>query len=102
VVLDYLNTHTASAFYEHFQAHKAAELAARFEFVYTLKCASWLNMIELEFAALARQCLNRRIALINTLTEEVMCYFKERMEKKITLNWQFDCGQAHDKLNRHY
>ena len=52
VVLDNLNTHSKSAFYEQFNAEVTAELSARFEFVFAPKSASWLNMIEIEFSAL--------------------------------------------------
>ncbi|MGH1339881.1 MAG: IS630 family transposase, partial [Aureispira sp.] len=61
VVLDNLNTHNFGSFYEHMTAEQASALAQRFEFVFTPKSASWLNMIEIEFSALSRQCLNRRI-----------------------------------------
>lgn len=102
VVLDNLNTHTPNAFYEILDAKTAENLANRFTFVYTPKCASWLNMIEIEFSALSRQCLNRRISSINELSKEVMHYFKERMDKKIIINWQFSVETAREKLNRHY
>ena len=59
-------------------------------------------MIEIEFSALSRQCLNRRISSINELTKEVMHYFNERMDKKITINWQFSVEAARLKLNSHY
>ena len=55
---DNLNTHNAGSFYENLPAEEAFELAQRFEFHYTPKSASWLNMIECEFSAVARQCLN--------------------------------------------
>lgn len=61
LVQDNLNTHSPNAFYEQLPAVEAAALAARFTFYYTPECASWLNIIELEFSALSRQCLNRRI-----------------------------------------
>lgn len=102
VVLDNLNTHTPNAFYEVLDAESAEKLANRFEFIYTPKSASWLNMIEIEFSALSRQCLNRRISSINELTKEVMHYFNERMDKKITINWQFSVEAARLKLNSHY
>jgi transposase len=102
VVLDNLNTHSLNSFYEVFDAEKAQQLAQKFDFVYTPKSASWLNMIEIEFSALSRQCLNRRIPSINQLTKEVMHYFKERMDKKVTINWQFSCETARNKLNKHY
>jgi hypothetical protein len=62
-----LKTHDASAFYENLLADAALALAERFEFYYTPKSASWLNMIEIEFSALSRQCLNRRIPTIEKL-----------------------------------
>lgn len=102
VVLDNLNTHDFSSFYKHLCAEQAAELAQRFEFVLTPKNASWLNMIEIEFSALARQCLNRRIPSINLLAKEVIAYFKERTDKGVEINWQFTQENARKKLNRHY
>lgn len=102
VVLDNLNTHSFSSFYKHLRAEEAAKLAQRFEFVYTPKNASWLNMIEIEFSALARQCLNRRISSINLLAKEVIAYFKERADKEIKIHWQFTQQDARKKMNRHY
>ena len=102
VVLDNLNTHNSSAFYEVFDAEKAAMLAARFEFVYTPKKASWLNMIEIEFSALSRQCLNRRIPSMITLANEVFAYFKKREKDEVKIIWQFTCEKARQKMNRHY
>lgn len=64
LVQDNLNTHNASAFYENLPAAEAFALAQQFEFLYTPKSASWLNMIEIEFSAVARQCLDRRIPTI--------------------------------------
>jgi len=102
VVLDNLNTHNFSAFYENFDAQQAADLMDRFEFVYTPKSASWLNMIEIEFSALSRQCLNRRIPSITQLSNEVIAYFKERTQKGVKINWQFSRQTARQKLNRRY
>lgn len=102
VVLDNLNTHNSSSFYEVFDAQTAANLADRFDFVYTPKSASWLNMIEIEFSVLSRQCLNCRIPSINQLTKQVFAFFKERNEKKVKINWAFDRKKARIKLKRHY
>jgi DDE superfamily endonuclease len=102
VVLDNLNTHNASAFYETFPAAEAFELAQKFEFYYTPVRASWLNMIEIEFSALARQCLSRRIASREELEREVLAIVKEREENRILINWQFSIEKARKKLNRHY
>jgi hypothetical protein len=102
LVLDNLNTHNAGSFYENLPADEAFALAQRFEFHYTPKSASWLNMIECEFSAIARQCLNRRIPTMNQLEKEVLAIIKERDKKKIKINWQFSIESARTKLNRHY
>jgi transposase len=102
VVQDNLNTHSTSAFYEAFSAEEAFALSQRFEFYYTPKSASWLNMIEIEFSALSKQCLNRRIAAKAQLEKEVTAIVKEREEKAIKIDWQFSIESARSKLNRHY
>ena len=76
--------------------------AERFDFHYTPCSASWLNMIEIEFSALARQCLNRRIPSQELLAKEVLAIIKEREAKQIKINWQFSIESARTKLNRHY
>lgn len=102
LVLDNLNTHNASSFYEHLSAEEAYGLADRFEFIYTPKSASWLNMIECEFSVVARQCLDRRIATIDELRSEVLALLDERSRKAITIQWQFSIQAARAKLNAHY
>jgi hypothetical protein len=102
LVLDNLNTHNASSFYEHLSAEEAFVLAQRFEFIYTPKSASWLNMIECEFSAISRQCLDRRIATVEQLCTEVLALLKERSAKAIKIHWQFSIQAARSKLNSHY
>lgn len=102
LVQDNLNTHNTSSFYEHFPAREAFELAGRFEFYYTPKSASWLNMIEIEFSALARLCLNRRIPTQEQLEKEVLAIVKQRGDKLIKINWQFSIESARTKFNRYY
>jgi len=102
LVQDNLNTHNASAFYEHLPAEQAFALAERFEFNYTPKSASWLNMIECEFSVLARLCLNRRIATMEKLQTETLALLNERSTKQIRINWQFSIQAARSKLNTHY
>jgi DDE superfamily endonuclease len=102
VIQDNLNTHNSSSFYATFSAEEAFSLSQRFEFFYTSKSASWLNLIEIEFSALSKQCLNRRIATREILTQEVMAIVKEREEKGIKIDWQFSIQSARNKLNRHY
>ncbi len=102
LVQDNLNTHNRSSVYETFPAEEAFALSQRFEFYYTPKKASWLNMIEIEFSAIARQCLHRRIASKAELEREVSAIVKEREEKSIKIEWQFSISSARTKLNRHY
>ena len=102
LVQDNLNTHDISAFYENLPADQALALAERFEFYFTPKSASWLNMIEIEFSALARQCLQRRIPTIEQLAREILALVDERRVKGIQIDWQFSIPTARSKLNSHY
>lgn len=102
VIQDNLNTHNYSSFYEHFDAQTAYDLSQRFEFHYTPKKASWLNAAEIEFSAIARACLNKRIAAKEQLEKQVLKYVKEREQKHIKVYWQFSITDARKKLNRHY
>jgi hypothetical protein len=102
LVQDNLNTHNLSSFSETFAAEEAFALSQRFEFYYTPKKGSWLNMIEIEFSAIARQSLQRRIATKAELEREVLSLVKERAEKAMRIEWQFSIESARTKLNRHY
>jgi hypothetical protein len=102
LVQDNLNTHNASSFYEHLPAADAFALAQRFEFYYTPKSASWLNMIEIELSALARGCLHQRIPTITELERQVLALVAERHERRIKIDWQFSIESARSKLTRHY
>ena len=102
LILDNLSTHDISAFYEHLPADQAFVLAQRFDFVFTPKSASWLNMIEIEFSALARLCLHRRIPTIDHLRSEVLALVDERTRNRVKIDWQFSIQSARSKLNSHY
>lgn len=102
LVLDNLNTHNTSSFYEHLSAEEAFALSERFEFNYTPKSASWLNMIECEFSVVSRQCLDRRIATVEQLSREVLALLEERDRKGIKIHWQFGIQAARSKLNSKY
>jgi transposase len=102
LVLDNLNTHNASSFYEHLSAEQAYALAERFEFIYTPKGASWLNMIECEFSVISRQCLDRRIATSEHLRSDGLALLEERSAKAIKIHWQFSIAAARAKLNSSY
>ena len=102
VVQDNLNTHTYGSFYERFDSEKARNLKNRFEFHYTPKKGSWLNMAEIELSALARQCLDRRIGDIKTLEREAKAWEQKRNQQKIMIQWRFTTSNAREKLERHY
>lgn len=102
LVLDNLNTHDISAFYENLPADEAHALAQRFEFFYTPESASWLNMIEIEFSALSRLCLNRRIPTMEKLKSEILALIADRNQKRIKIQWQFTVEACREKLNARY
>ena len=102
VVLDNLNTHTPSAFYETFAPEEARRLAERFEFHFTPKHGSWLNMAEIELSALTRQCLDRRLPDIPTLTQEVQAWQQQRNDELVKVLWQFQTKDARTKLQHLY
>jgi len=102
VVLDNLNTHTVGALYEAFAPAEARRLAARLEFHYTPKHASWLNMAELELSVLSRQCLNRRIPDAATLAAEVEAWQDARNEAGVKITWCFKVADARKKMHRVY
>lgn len=102
LIQDNLNTHDSSALYETFPAQEAFALAQRFEFYFTPKGASWLNMIEIEFSALSRECLSRRIPTQAQMEREVMALLQERQDKGVKINWQFSLQKARTKFERHY
>ncbi len=103
VVQDNLNTHQTGSFYDHLPADQARALAGRFEFHYTPKGASWLNMIEIEFSALSKQCLGgRRIATKELLEQQLKAIVEHRNDKGIKINWQFSIQSARTKLNNKY
>jgi hypothetical protein len=102
LVQDNLNTHNPSSFYENMTPQEAFALTQRFEMIYTPKKASWLNMAEIEFSALSKQCLDRRIGSIAVLNKEVQTWAKKRNKDQVKINWQFSKIKARDKFERFY
>ncbi len=102
LVMDNLGTHTPGALYERYEPAEAKRILDRFEFVFTSKHGSWLNMAEIELNVLNNQCLGRRINSIDKVKEEVEAWEKARngFDKKI--NWQFTKEKARIKLKRLY
>ena len=102
LVTDNLNTHTPGCLYEAFEPARARAIAERLEWHYTPKHGSWLNMAEIELAALAKQCLGRRIASAEELEREVSAWQQERNERGVEARWQFTTAKARVKLHRLY
>ena len=102
LVQDNLNTHKPASLYEAFPAKEARRLVERFEWHYTPKHGSWLDMAESELSVLSSQCLDRRIPDKTTLTEEVAAWETERNKKHAKADWQFTTADARVKLKRLY
>jgi len=102
LVMDNLNTHVPGSLYETFPPDKAKALWDKFEFVYTPKHGSWLNMAEIELNVLTGQCLNRRIDDVEIVRKEVQAWQEFRNNKAAKVNWQFTTENARIKLSRLY
>ena len=102
LVQDNLNTHKPASLYEAFPATEARRLVERFEWHYTPKHGSWLDMAESELGVLASQCLDRRIPDKTTLTNEVAAWTNSRNRHHAKADWQFTTADARIKLKRLY
>lgn len=102
LVMDNLNTHSISSLYETFAPEEARRLAERLEIHYTPKHGSWLNMAEIELSVLKGQCLDRRIADMETMQTEVAAWQKDRNNRQNKISWQFTTSDARIKLKRLY
>jgi len=102
IVLDNFKTHNPAKFYEYFEANVARELIEKFEFHFTPKHASWLNMAEIEFSALFNQTLNKRIANQEQLKQEVLAWESYRNKHTQTIDWKFTTKDARKKLLKLY
>jgi hypothetical protein len=101
-VMDNLNTHNISSFYEAFPPDRARTLARRMEIHYTPKHGSWLNVAEIELSAMTSQCLGRRIPDIESLTTELNAWNVARNDAAVSVEWQFRTEDARIKLKRLY
>jgi hypothetical protein len=102
LVQDNLNTHTPGAFYQALPPEQAFAFAQKFELHYTPKKGSWLNMAEIELAALSKQCLDRRIADQETLANQARVWQHHRNRARKTVQWRFTQGDARRKLQSKY
>ena len=102
LVMDNLNTHAEASLYKAFKPEKAFRIAQKLEIHYTPKHGSWLNMAEIEFSALSRQCLNRRIPNQKAIIREIKAWEGVRNESSVKCKWQFSTEDARVKLHKLY
>jgi hypothetical protein len=102
VVLDNLNTHVAGSLYEAFAPAEARRILDRLELHHTPKHGRGLNMAELAFSVLGRQCLDRRIPDQATLSQEVAAWEARRTTAHATMEWRFTTADARIKLKHLY
>lgn len=102
LVVDNLNTHKPAVLYQAFPPERARAIAAKFEWHYTPKHGSWLNMAEIELSALARQCLAQRLESMTTLQEQVDAWETDRNDRTVEVRWRFTTEDARIKLHRLY
>ncbi len=102
IVQDNLNTHGKASLYQAFEAEEAHRLGKRFEFHFTPKHGSWLNVQELEWSALARQALGERVGNQERLERLVARWLEDRRARGVKIDWQFTTADARIKLKRLY
>ncbi len=102
LVQDNLSTHKPASLYQAFPAEEARRLVERFEWHYTPKHGSWLNLAESELSVLSCQCLDRRIPDKDTLIKEVAAWQKHRNQKNAKADWHFTTADARIKLRNLY
>jgi len=102
VVMDNLNTHKGSSLYETYAPSEAKRILDRLELHYTPKHGSWLNIAEIEFSILSKQCLDRRIPDQATLKTEVAAWNKKRNNQMGKVDWQFTTDDARIKRKKLY
>ena len=102
LVMDNFKTHAPSSLYETFEPQEAKRIRDRFEFVFTPKHGSWLNMAEIELKVLNTQCLSRHIADAETVSTEVAAWQNNRNKQDSKINWRFTTKDARIKLKRLY
>jgi hypothetical protein len=102
LLTDNLNVHTPASLYKTFPRDEARRILSRFEWHYTPKHGSWLNLAEIELAALHGQCLERRIPDLPTLQHEVEAWVAERNARRQTIGWSFTADDAYHRLRHVY
>lgn len=102
LIVDNLNTHNESSFYETFEKYEAKKIAKKIEFHYTPAHASWLNVAEIEIGVMDAECTGRRIKSKEILTREVNAWTQRRNMQRKKINWTFTKQKADKKLGKYY
>lgn len=102
LIMDNLNTHTGASLYRTFSPEEAHRILERLEIHYTPKHGSWLNMAEIEFSILSKQCLDRRIPNQKKLKKEISAWVKKRNSISTPMKWRFTTKDARIKLKKLY
>src|SRR5262249_35782807 len=102
LVMDNLNTHTPSSFYEVFAPQEARRLTEKLEIHFTPVHGSWLNMAEIELSVMARQALSDRMSTLEAVQERVAVWQQERNQAPAGIDWRFTTADARIKLKHLY
>ena len=102
IVLDNLNIHSYGSFFAALPGEIAMELREKISFCFTLKHGFWLNMAEIEFSALSRQCLKQRIGSIAKMKRIVDSWQQHRNSQKVKICWSFTSDDAHETFKKFY
>jgi DDE superfamily endonuclease len=102
LVLDNLNTHNESSFYEMYGSEEAEHILSKIEFHYTPVHASWLNVAEIEIGVMDTECTRRRIHEKEILRQEVMAWERRRNKNRCKIDWKFTRTKADKKLSAYY
>lgn len=102
LVMDNLSSHTPAALYEVFKPKEAKRIWDRFEFIYTPKHGSWLNIAEIELNVLANQCLSRRMDNMKKVKQQVKAWQADRNKRSKKVDWRFTTEDARIKLKKLY
>ena len=102
LVTDNLNTHSPASLYRAFPPEEARRLAERFEWHYTPKPGSWLDMAEIEIGVMSRQALGKPLPDLESFKQQVHAWTVSRNKEHVKINWQFKTQDARIKLAKLY
>jgi len=102
LVTDNLNTHDVSSLYKAFPPEEAHRIANRFDWHFTPKHGSWLNMAEIEINVMSRQALARPFPDFVSFSNQIAAWNSRRNLIASKVDWHFTTPDARTKLKRLY